>query len=263
MNSTRFSRVPGEHGPLLTAHTQPANPTNPTNPTKPAHTEAAVAIPAYLTQTYWWAYLHPNAVRLFERQWLVNLILWGNFARLRDGALAELGSTVSGNVLQVACVYGDFTPQLVRRLAPGAHLSVVDVAPIQVDNLQRKLGPHPQVSVLRQDATALAMADASQDAVVLFFLLHEQPADVRRQTLAEAWRVTQPGGKLVVVDYHRPSALHPLYLPMVAVLTTLEPFAMDLWRADIASWLPPGAQPARLTHQTRFGGLYQQVVITR
>ena len=78
-------------------------------------------MPPYLAQTYWWAYLHPNAVRVFERQWLVNLILWCNFARLRDAALAELGATVRGNVLQVACVYGDFTPQLTRRLAPGAH----------------------------------------------------------------------------------------------------------------------------------------------
>ena len=230
----------------------------------PSNAESnSATIPPYLAQTYWWAYLHPNAVRVFERQWLVNFILWGNFARLREAALAELGNPIGGNVLQVACVYGDFTPKLVSRLAPGAHLTVVDVAPIQVDNLHRKLGPHPQVSVARQDATALQVADASQDAVVLFFLLHEQPADVRRQTLAEAWRVTKPGGKLVMVDYHRPSALHPLYLPMVGVLKLLEPFALDLWRADIASWLPPGAQPASLSKCTCFGGLYQQVVMVR
>ena len=33
-----------------------------------------VPLPAYLQQVYWWAYLHPAAVRIFERQWLVNLI---------------------------------------------------------------------------------------------------------------------------------------------------------------------------------------------
>ena len=70
------------------------------------------AIPQYLHDTYWWAYVHPNAVRLFERQWLVNLILWGNFARLRDATLAELGGELAGRTLQVACVYGDFTPRL-------------------------------------------------------------------------------------------------------------------------------------------------------
>ena len=51
-----------------------------------------VSLPRYLEDIYWWAYLHPRAVRIFERQWLVNLILWGNYARLRDAALAELAA---------------------------------------------------------------------------------------------------------------------------------------------------------------------------
>ena len=80
---------------------------------------ATVPVPDYLEKTYWWAYVHPNAVRVFERQWLVNLILWGNFAKLRDAALQELGAVVNGKVLQVACVYGNFTEYLVKRLEIG------------------------------------------------------------------------------------------------------------------------------------------------
>ena len=72
---------------------------------------APLPIPRYLEQVYWWAYVHPNAVQLFEREWLVNLILFGNYGRLRDAALAELGEQVTGHTLQVACVYGDFTPR--------------------------------------------------------------------------------------------------------------------------------------------------------
>ena len=30
-----------------------------------------LAIPSYLQQTYRWAYIYPNAVSIFERQWLV------------------------------------------------------------------------------------------------------------------------------------------------------------------------------------------------
>ena len=98
------------------------------------------AVPEYLKKVYWWAYLHPRGVRIFEHQWIVNAILWGNFVRLRDSALDEMGSTISGRSLQVACVYGDFTGQLAQRLAPGASLDVVDVAPIQLQNLRRKIG---------------------------------------------------------------------------------------------------------------------------
>lgn len=225
---------------------------------------AAVTIPDYLEKTYWWAYLHPNAVRIFERQWLVNLILWGNFARLRNAALAELGETIDGNVLQVACVYGDFTEHLVRRLSPKGSLAVIDVAPIQIANLQNKLkAASRQVSVTRQDSTALEFDDESRHAVVVFFLLHEQPAEVRRKTIEEALRVTQPGGKIIFVDYHRPVAWSPFRYVMVPILTTLEPFAMDMWRGEISEWLPTDVGPLKIEKQTYFGGLYQKVVITK
>ena len=62
-------------------------------------------IPNYLTEHYDWAYIHPMAFKLFERQWVVNLLLWGNYARLRDAALCELGEPLSGNTLQVCLLY--------------------------------------------------------------------------------------------------------------------------------------------------------------
>ena len=34
-------------------------------------------VPRYLEQVYWWAYVHPRAVSLFEREWLVNATLFG------------------------------------------------------------------------------------------------------------------------------------------------------------------------------------------
>ena len=239
----------------------PANTESLLRPAGPAF--ATVAIPDYLQKTYWWAYLHPWAVRLFERQWLVNLILWGNFARLRNAALHEMGETIHGKILQVACVYGDFTEHLVRRLGADARLDVIDVAPIQLKNLQAKLKDAPRVTLLRQDSSNLQFADGSRDAVVVFFLLHEQPAEVRRKTIAEALRVTRPGGKTIFVDYHRPVASTPFRYLMVLIVRTLEPFAMDLWRAEIADWLPAGMQVAKVEKQTYFGALYQKVVITR
>ncbi len=231
------------------------------------HRLAPAPIPAYLQNTYWWAYLHPRAVHIFERQWLVNLILWGNFARLRNAALAEMGTLINGRVLQVACVYGDFTEHLVRRLGPQGSIDVIDVAPIQINNLHAKLklagADSERVNALLQDSSDLHFADASHDDVVVFFLLHEMPTEVRRKTVAEALRVTKPGGKLIFVDYHKPRAWSPFRYLMVPVLTTLEPFAMDVWNNEIASWLPDGAAVAKLEKKTYFGGLYQKVVMTK
>lgn len=202
-------------------------------------------------------------MRLFERQWLVNLILWGNFGRLRDAALDALGGRLDGRTLQIACVYGDLTARLRSRLNPSGSLDIVDVLRVQLDNLARKLPGDPRVGLIQGDSAALELPSASYDRALLFFLLHEQPEEVRRRTLAEALRILKPGGRLVIVDYHRPSPRNLLYLPMVAILRTLEPFAMDLWKHEVREWFPEDSRIHSLEKRTAFGGLYQLLTLTK
>jgi ubiquinone/menaquinone biosynthesis C-methylase UbiE len=222
-----------------------------------------VKAPRYLISHYWWAYVHPRAVWFFERQWLVNLILWGNYARLRDAAMAELGDVLPGATLQVACVYGDLTSQLIRRVAAGAgRIDVVDVLPVQLENLRNKLPPGAPARLLAMDSADLRIPPASYDRALLFFLLHEQPGDYREQTLKEVFRVVRPGGKIVIVDYALPRWWHPLRYLWRPLLAVLEPFSLDLWRDEIVRWLPAAAQ-AGWRKQAFFGGLYQKVVIER
>jgi ubiquinone/menaquinone biosynthesis C-methylase UbiE len=229
---------------------------------KSAELTPPAAIPAYLEKIYWWAYVHPNAITVFERQWLVNLILWGNFARLRDAALDEFGERISGRSLQVACVYGDFSAKLAGRIDQDGRLDIVDILPLQLRNLEKKLPASNRIGLFQRDSSALGFADASYEQVVVFFLLHEQPDAVRRQTLSEAVRVLKPGGKLVIVDYHLPRRLHPLRYLFRPVLHLLEPFALDLWRRDLTEWLPAGIRPEQVRKQTYYGGLYQKLVIS-
>ena len=110
------------------------------------------APPEYLAVYYWWAYMHPWAVKLFERQWLVNLILWGQYDRLRDAALAEFGDAIGGTTLQVACAYGDLTNRLCSAVtAGGGEIDIVDVLPIQLGNLKSKLPAIAPVRLLAMD----------------------------------------------------------------------------------------------------------------
>jgi ubiquinone/menaquinone biosynthesis C-methylase UbiE len=229
----------------------------PAAPALPAH------VPYYLTAHYWWAYVHPRAVQVFERQWLVNLILWGNYPRLSEAALDELGDTLPGATLQVACVYGDLTERLCARAgAANGRVDIVDVLPIQLANLHGKLSPGAPARLLPMNSVDLKIPAGSYDRALVFFLLHEQPRPVRERTLAEVARVVKPGCRIVVVDYARPHWWNPLRYLWGPVLALLEPFALDLWRKEVAHWLPPAFR-ARLRKRSFFGGLYQQVVLTR
>jgi ubiquinone/menaquinone biosynthesis C-methylase UbiE len=222
-----------------------------------------VGIPEYLQETYWWAYLHPSAVALFERQWLVNLILWGNFSRLRDAALDEVGTKFEGENLQVACVYGDFSRQAASRLTKESRLDIVDVAPVQLENVKKKVAPFANVFLHHEDSADLSFEDDSFDNVILFFLLHEQPEEVRKRTVREALRVVRPGGKVVFVDYHNPRRMNPFRYIMIPILHFLEPFALDLWKREISDWVPKEDRPQSIRKQTFFGSLYQKVVIVK
>jgi len=222
-----------------------------------------LGIPEYLEETYWWAYLHPKAVSLFERQWLVNLILWGNFSRLRDAALNEIGTKFEGDNLQVACVYGDFSQQAASRLTTESRLDIVDVAPVQLENVKKKVKSFANVYLHHEDSSELSFDDGSFDNVILFFLLHEQPQEVREKTVREALRVVKPGGKVVFVDYHNPRRINPFRYVMIPILHFLEPFALDLWKREITDWIPEDDSPRSMHKETFFGSLYQKVVIKK
>lgn len=219
--------------------------------------DPALSLPPYLEKHYWWAYLHPRGVRFFDRLWMVNAILFGNFNALRDEALRRLGPRIDGHMLQVAAVYGDITPKIAERLAPAASLTLVDIAPIQLRNVARKLPLQPRVNLQQQNSTALDFADGQFDTVLLFFLLHEQPDSEKFKTCAEALRVLKPGGRLLVVDYHQPKAWHPFRYLLRPFLRVLEPFSLSLWGKSVCHWFPPHMQVREQQTQLFFGGLYQ------
>jgi ubiquinone/menaquinone biosynthesis C-methylase UbiE len=220
------------------------------------------SIPDYLQDTYWWAYLHPKSFWFFEREWVVNLILWGNMKKLTNAVLDDLDLQANSNVLQVACVYGDFSNRLATHLGKSqSKLSVVDVAPIQITNIKKKLAAHDNVSVHHQDSTSMLFPNGSYDETVVFFLLHEQPEHARRKTVAEAIRVTRPGGRVVFVDYHGPKRSNPMRYVMKPILSTLEPYAMDLWREELPAYFPEHIEPKQVSSNFYFGGLYQKIVI--
>lgn len=236
-------------------------------------------LPDYLRKYYWWAYISPTMMQILDRQWLVDIVLWGNFTRLRDAALNALRSSSSlgnpalihGKTLQVSCVYANLTETLVKSLARDAELHVIDVVPAQLINLQRKLLRNPTIEASDCDKVTLKCLDASNlstsyagasfDNVLIFFLLHETPEDVRSKVVEEACRVLKNGGSMVIIDYHRPTTMFWRYV-MSFMYSVYEPFAMDLWKQPLLKLFPPGII-AKAEQETLFGGLYQKIVVKK
>lgn len=221
-------------------------------------------IPDYLWRTYWWAYLSPVGVWLFDHQPIINAILFGQYRALLRTCLKTLEPARAGETLQIAAVYGILTPTLARRLPPGS-LHLLDVAPIQLATLRRKLdGRHGSAHLYRANAEVLPYRDGSFQTVLLFFLLHELPAPARMRVLREAARVLRPGGTLLVADYAEvahPHLFHRLAL-FRKLLERLEPFLADFWRHDLDRLIATAAARAGKAAALEacsdvFGGFYR------
>ena len=216
-------------------------------------------VPAYLREVYSWAYLHPTAAALLDRQPVVEAILWGNARRLVARVTAEMQP--GWRVLQPAAVYGSFSRRLAAALGPHGRLEVSDIAPLQVALTRRKLADVPQARVELRDAAEAGRGP--YDAVTCFFLLHEVPEDMKRRIVEVLLGIVRPGGKVVFVDYHRPHPAHPLRPVMDLIFARLEPFASALWHRSIAEYAGSMAAGYDWRKETLFGDLYQVVVATR
>jgi len=229
----------------------------PLQPMQAPHASAGPRIPNYLEETYHWAYLDPRNAKYLDHEWVVKTILWRQHRRLEQAAFAEIEP--GQHVLQSACVYGDFSKLLAEHIGPEGRLEIVDVAEVQVSNCRKKLAAFSHASVRHENV--LHLRNEAVDVACCYFLMHEMPNDYKRGVAAVLLNSVRAGGRVVFVDYHKPHWAHPLKPITSLVFDTLEPYAKDLWRTEIATI---AGNDSRFTWQkeTYFGGLFQKVVAT-
>ncbi len=195
-------------------------------------------IPFYLARHYWWAYLWRPAVWFFDHQPVINAILFGQYKKLMSATMERLSDIETGKVLQLSCVYGCLTPNLVRSLSPES-LYLTDVSAVQLALARRKAPANPGLNITRMNAEQLAYKTDSFDTVLVFFLLHEMPPQARTNTLAECMRILSPGGRLLITEYGPLPLHHWLHrFPVTRwLLTRLEPFLEGFWNEDMLKFL--------------------------
>ena len=107
------------------------------------------------------------------------------------------GLDVGANVLELGPGPGVTTDLLRGRVE---RLTCVEIDHAFADSLSRRMSGH-NVTVFRQDATAMSFPDAAFDGAVSFTMLHHVSSEaMQNRLLAEVARVLRPGGVFAGTD---------------------------------------------------------------
>jgi ubiquinone/menaquinone biosynthesis C-methylase UbiE len=212
-------------------------------------------------------YSNRRLMRLVDHQPIIGAILLFQYDRLVGQITrAMAGLDLRGrDVLITSCAFGNVMPRVAEAAEAGGarQLVVIDIIDNELHHAEAKLTASHLPRVLsRQDACALELADASVDANVIFFLLHELPHAQKDAVLDEACRVLAPGGQLLLAEFHRP-ALALLRALSWSYFKVFEPLGLALWSDhDPVARLStlPGM---RCERRTCFFGNFQVIVATK
>ena len=135
-----------------------------------------------------------------NRLWVDSRLRAAAQRRLEAPALRRLGGPVpGGEVLEIGCGRRGTGLRLALEVFGAARADGVELHPASVEECRRATADlGAAVRVERGDATRLAAADATYDAVFDYHLLHHAVA--WRDAVGEAARVLRPGGRLYACE---------------------------------------------------------------
>jgi ubiquinone/menaquinone biosynthesis C-methylase UbiE len=133
----------------------------------------------------------------------------GRRRRVYRRVVSLSGARPGDSVLDVGSSSGYLARKLAAAAGPAGHVTGVDPSQAAIDRARRRALPTMTFTVgVAQD---LDLPDATFDVVTCTLAIHHVPARKREAAFREMYRVTRPGGRLLVADFdpsRRPLPLH-------------------------------------------------------
>ena len=156
----------------------------------------------------------------FRYDFLNRFLSAGIDVRWRKKAIRELISLQPKTILDVATGTGDFAITSYQVLKP-EKITGIDISEGMLEVGRKKImkyGLQSQIQLLNGDSEAIFFKDDSFDAVTVAFGVRN--FENLEKGLSEIYRVLRPGGKLVILEFSKPSLpvvrnLYNFYLKFV------------------------------------------------
>lgn len=169
-----------------------------------------------------------------------NVLSMGNAALWRVATTKAVDPRAGERILDVAAGTGTSSASLAKN---GARVVAADFSAGMIEVGRERQSRNPFIEFVQADATNLPFADAEFDAVTISFGLRNIVDP--KKALAEFYRVTKPGGRVVICEFSRPPAAlirtgYSAYLrygmPVLARLASSNPAAYEYLMDSIEAW---------------------------
>ncbi len=217
-------------------------------------------VPEYMKDVYQWAYVSDTNANLLDNPFTVSALLFLQDKRLLNNYLEHIDA--GSKMIMMAHVYGPLVTKVAQKVGKDGSFHLADVTPIQVIHAKKKLNNLPWCRVWQEDAATAGVGD--YDVCGSFFLLHEVPDDKKSDIINNMLSKVKVGGKVIMVDYHKPKWWQPIGYILKFVNSKLEPFAKAIWDNEIVDFADKAlVENFKWEKKTIFGGVYQRVIATR
>lgn len=131
----------------------------------------------------------------------VNLVSFGKEKSLRKMTIAQAQVKPGEKVLDVGCGTGSLTIAAKVQVGPTGEVYGTDASPEMIDVARRKAARAGVDVTFQVDLIEnITFPDNQFDVVLSSFMMHHLPDELKRDGLAEIYRVLKPGGRLMIVD---------------------------------------------------------------
>jgi len=132
---------------------------------------------------------------------LVWLLSFGKGRAMRKETAERAQIKPGDRVLDVGCGTGDLTAAAKALAGPTGEVVGTDASPKMIDMARRKVARAGMDVAFQVDLIEnISFPDDHFDVVMSSLMMHHLPDDLKREGLVEMYRVTKPGGRVLIVD---------------------------------------------------------------
>jgi demethylmenaquinone methyltransferase/2-methoxy-6-polyprenyl-1,4-benzoquinol methylase len=143
--------------------------------------------------------LSPTILKHYDR--IMNSISFGKYHKFIVQAVKDMDIQKEDHILDLGCGTGKNAELMSEYIGTKGKITGVDLSKVMEKQFLKKHGKDDRINFSRQRIDIPFDLDQKYDKVLISFVIHGFPHEVREELLRNAFKHLKPGGKLIILDF--------------------------------------------------------------